>query len=148
MKTIYTILFLSLSLNFSFAQAINSSKADKIDQLIKVLGSEEQYQSFINVGLDNLVAKYGPQLAETDKQILREEALNLVKTFMENDMKNIYDKYLTEQELDDLIAFYSSETGRRFRQVQPMISQEINQVMINKYMTEFKEVIAKRLTSK
>ena len=63
-------------------------------------------------------------------------------------MKNIYDKYLTEQELDDLIAFYSSETGRRFRQVQPMISQEINQVMINKYMTEFKEVIAKRLTSK
>ena len=148
MKFILILLVGLLSPYLSSSQSqVQSEKSIKIDQLIKILGSEEQYQAFINVGLSNLVEKYGSKLAETDKKILREESVNLVKRFLENDMKSIYDKYLTEQELEDLIIFYSSETGRRFRQIQPMISQEINQVMMSKYMGEFKEVIAARLTA-
>ncbi len=148
MKKIILFFAIFLAVQHLSAQDVSSAKARKINELIQVLGSEEQYQSFINVGLENLVAKYGSQLAETDKQILREEAIQLVRTFMENDMKRIYDKYLTEKEIDDLIAFYSSDTGRRFRQIQPMISQEINQVMLTKYLNDFKEIIAARLTSK
>ena len=118
--------------------SISVSKSEKIDQLISIVGSKQQYESFATVGVNALVAKYGKELTESDKEIMKEESISLVKRFLETDMKNIYDKYLTETEIEDLINFYSSETGRRFRQIQPLITQEISSVKMNKYMEEFK----------
>ena len=144
-----TILFIGLLLVSSgiFAQEVTSisSKDQKINQLIDILGSEEQYQAFINVGLDNLIKKYGSKLTDSNVKILREESLQMIQRFLDTDMKAIYSKYLSEKEIDDLITFYSSETGKRFRQMQPLITTEINQVMMNKYMEEFKLNIANQL---
>ncbi|WP_235297465.1 DUF2059 domain-containing protein [Portibacter marinus] len=122
-----------------------TSKEKKIDELVEILGSEEQYQAFINVGLDNLIKKYGDNLTDSNIKLMREESLDLVHRFLENDLKVIYAKYLTENEIQDLIDFYGSETGKRFRQMQPLITQEINQLMMTKYMEEFKVNIAEKL---
>lgn len=143
-KTIVLLAFFFLGITI-YAQDSASSKDQKIDQLMDILGSEEQYQAFINVGLDNLIKKYGSKLTDSKVKLLREESLQMIQRFLETDMKAIYGKYLAEREIDDLIAFYSSETGKRFRQMQPLITQEINQVMMNKYMEEFKDNIAKQL---
>ncbi len=141
---IISLCFFAVGLNAQ--QALEkTSKDKKIEELIQILGSEEQYQAFINVGLDNIISKYGDKLSESNVKILREESINLVKNFLDNDLKSIYSKFLTEKEIEDLIAFYSSETGIRFRQMQPLITQEINQVMISKYMGEFQNNIAEKL---
>lgn len=123
-------------------------KEKKIDELIEILGSKEQYEAFINVGLDNILKKYGNKLTESNVKILREESLQLIQTFLKTDLKRIYSKYLSANEIQDLIDFYSSPTGMRFRQMQPLITTEINQVMVNKYMEAFKENIASKLKSR
>lgn len=123
-------------------------KEKKIDELIEILGSKEQYEAFINVGLDNILKKYGNKLTESNVKILREESLQLIQTFLQTDLKRIYSKYLSANEIQDLIDFYSSPTGMRFRQMQPLITTEINQVMVNKYMEAFKENIASKLKSR
>lgn len=149
-RFLIVLVTLFVSFNIAIAQQAEevqtmSSKDQKIEELMEILGSEEQYQAYINVGLDNLIKKYGSQITESNAKILREESIEMVKRFLDTDMKRIYSKYLTEKEIVDLIAFYNSETGHRFRQIQPLITQEINQVMVNKYMEEFKVNLAEKL---
>ncbi len=142
---ILCLFLLSASFLMSQSPVQKTSKEKKIDELVEILGSEEQYQAFINVGLDNLIKKYGDNLTDSNIKLMREESLDLVHRFLENDLKVIYAKYLTENEIQDLIDFYGSETGKRFRQMQPLITQEINQLMMTKYMEEFKVNIAEKL---
>ncbi len=43
-------------------------------------------------------------------------------------MVPIYQKYLTQEDVDQAIVFYSSATGRKIADAQPMIAQEAMQV--------------------
>lgn len=150
MKSIYlTILLILVSSSIAVSQSSIDlgTKAEKIDQFVSLLGSEEQFENFVNSGMDMIIEKYKNNLSEQDKKILLEESVNMVKKFLENDLRRIYDKYLTEKELDDLIDFYSSETGRRFRLIQPSLTAEIQKVMVEKYTEEFTEIITERLSS-
>ena len=144
------IITLFISFNIAIAQEEEeaqafSTKDQKIEELMEILGSEEQYQAYISIGLDNLIKKYGSELTESNARILREESVAMVKKFLDTDMKRIYSKYLTEKEIVDLIAFYNSETGQRFRQMQPIITTEIQAVLMTKYMEDFKASLAEKL---
>ncbi|MEL6988085.1 MAG: DUF2059 domain-containing protein [Bacteroidota bacterium] len=148
MKIIAMVMF-SLLLTIANLHAQNlSSKNQKINELIQLIGSKDQYDNFINTGMKVILKKYENNLTESDVAILKQGAIDLVDTFLKNDLRNIYAKFLTEAEVCDLIDFYKSETGQRFRKIQPMIGAEIQEVIMTKYVEDFKIKLQNQLMAK
>lgn len=117
MKKIFIIIFVSLS--FVFAQATNS-KAQKIKHLLELTGSAKIGVQVVH----NIIGSYKnyyldiPQSTwdELLKEINADEIINLIIP--------IYDKYYTEQEIDELINFYKTPLGQKTIKVLPNITQE------------------------
>lgn len=52
---------------------------------------------------------------------------------MHEDMVDIYDKYYTIDEIEDLITFYKTKTGQKIIHQMPLVQQEILKTLQNKY---------------
>lgn len=77
----------------------------------------------------------------------------IVASFMNNEMVEIYDKNFTEIEIKDLLSFYKSSTGMKMIKKQPEIQKEAMQIMMANYMPNYmkkvqemmKEIIPKMI---
>ena len=83
----------------------------------------------------------------TDKRVyeLLEARLDF-PTLMENISYQLYDKYFTEQELKDLVAFYRSPAGKKSIEVGPKLfseSMELTRISIQPMMNEVINIMAK-----
>jgi uncharacterized protein len=67
------------------------------------------------------------------------------KKLINEDMVALYDKYFTQNEINDLISFYKTPTGQKFIKVTPEIQKEIMMVMYQKYMPEMQKSIKARV---
>ena len=99
------------------AEAASASKREKVGKLLEMMNVREQSKQV----MDFMIAALKPSVpdefwaefrAETDVQ----ELVDLTAA--------IYEKHLTEQEIDDLLGFYSSPTGRSFIKKLPAILSE------------------------
>lgn len=63
------------------------------------------------------------------------------KKMINEDLFSIYDKYLTQNEINDLINFYKTPTGQKFLKIIPEMQKEIMTVMYQKYMPELQKSI-------
>jgi hypothetical protein len=66
-------------------------------------------------------------------QSLMKEGKEAAKKLLAIDMVEIYDKYFTQQEINDFIAFYKSFSGHDLIKKLPDIQKEIFQAMTEKY---------------
>jgi hypothetical protein len=67
---------------------------------------------------------------------MMESVKEISKKMINEDMVTIYDKYLTQNEINDLISFYKTPTGQKFIKIMPEMQKEIMTVMYQKYMPE------------
>ena len=51
-------------------------------------------------------------------------------------MLAIYDKYYTEKDIKDLVAFYKSSAGQKMVKVSPDLNKEIMTILLTKYVPE------------
>ena len=119
-----------------FATDPNPSKkqSDLIDQLLVLTGAEKTSHAILDYYVDEMykqeVAMAGDDAqalddAKKDAARLRElmGQLNLVE--IEHDATaHVYAKYLTEADLEALVAFYKSPAGQKYIAALPEISQE------------------------
>ncbi|MFH1760896.1 MAG: DUF2059 domain-containing protein [bacterium] len=105
----------------NFGQSIeNSNKRESVRNLIRLSGALTVGQQLI----DNVINTYKttmPNIPASFWMDLKTES-NLDK-FTEN-LVDIYDRYLTEEDIKSIINFYSSPTGKKFVSVMPQIIQE------------------------
>ncbi len=105
-------------------------KAEKTDKTALILNliEESGTRDTMEKMFDQIVSQASPQEAPSLRQMLdiNEITQRLVP---------IYDKYFTEKELQELINFYQSPTGRKLIEVMPLIMEDSMQAT----MSYFKE---------
>jgi uncharacterized protein len=65
----------------------------------------------------------------------------ILKKMMDNDMVTLYDKYFSQKEINDYIAFYKSDSGKKFIKVTPDLSKDLMMIMMQKYVPEIQNTI-------
>lgn len=66
------------------------------------------------------------------------------KRMINEDMVALYDKYFTQSEINDYIAFYKSPSGQKMINIMPDIQKEITVIMMQKYMPEIQKTMMEK----
>jgi hypothetical protein len=144
MKNAFIILLVSLAC----LQLNGQTKQEKILKYISIVNSEEM----INKGFDGML-QFMKQQSSKD---LTKEQQDEFSTFMMDETKNmakkaltefypkVYDKYFTDNEIDELLKFYQSPTGQKFVKVTPDIQMEYMQNFMTVEYPSFQKKIAEK----
>ena len=65
----------------------------------------------------------------------------IMKKMMDEDMVALYDKYFSQKEINDYIAFYKTPSGQKFIKVTPDISKDLMEIMMQKYVPEIQNAV-------
>ncbi len=99
----------------------NKSKLDDIRKLIELMGAKNiARQSF-----DFILQSYKEQDPEIYE--ILEKRINLEELIVEI-LTNVYNKYFTEAEIEELIRFYESSLGKKLLSLSPKMFQEAAQM--------------------
>lgn len=116
-KSLLILSFCVLSLS---ANAQDNSKNEKIKHLLELSGSSKMGIQVMNQMMESFQKSFSnvPQefWEESKKEMKAEDITNLVIP--------IYDKYYTESDVDQLIAFYNSPIGKKMITTMPQVMQE------------------------
>jgi hypothetical protein len=133
--------------------AVGQAKKESIKQLFSLMQQDSLINSSfaamtssivssMNLNLDSAAnVRYAKILAksmEASKQIARK--------LLNEDMVDIYDKYFSQQEIDDFIAFYRSPSGKKMIDRVPSIQKDVMIVMTKKYTSGLHDEIMKEIT--
>lgn len=121
MRTYLTFTFLILFVFQISAQSIN----EKIENLLKLDGTIRNIENLITQTID-----YQKQnnigISDNYWQALEQKVTKKSLAELKTIVKPIYSKNYTESEIDNLITFYSSQTGKLVTEKQPIIIEELN----------------------
>lgn len=108
--------FIFLSV-LSFAQ---TTKEDKIKNLLVVMGTERNLELMFN----NMIVQYKSIYTNVPNEFWKKVGEKQNLTELINLIVPIYSKYLEEKEIDDLIAFYKTPTGKKIIEKLPLIMSD------------------------
>jgi hypothetical protein len=124
-KLMYTLV---LCAGFIFtATAQSDAYKSKLDKMFEVSGSKKAY----NVAIDQVVTMFRQQNSEIEEKIWDDFAATFKSSALKdltNVLAPVYHKYLNEKDLDNIIAFYQSESGAKLGLNTPAIMQESMQI--------------------
>lgn len=123
----------------SIAKTSPSSKQDDIHTLLRLMHARELVEQTMDqmiMAVRRQVPNLTPEMWEEIKTELNFD--DLVESYVP-----VYDKYLSEEEIQGLITFYKSDVGRQFVEAQPKINletmkigqawgQKLNQLVMSK----------------
>lgn len=139
MKHLLSLLFVLLASNFTYAAPVDNTLAsvDSIEKLLVVTQTEKVMETMFQ-NMDSLIKSTMNQSFQ--KQNMSAEGRKIMDAFMERMiliMKDemswerlkplyiqIYSETFTQEEIDDLLAFYASQTGQAFVEKMPVVMQK------------------------
>lgn len=127
MKKIITVLAFTLAfIAFSFGQS-NDDYAKTLKEMFSVSGSEESYQAAIK----QMFVMFKQQKSDIAPAVWEELENEFSKTSI-NDLvvmiAPVYEKYLTQKDLEEMIKFYQTPLGQKYAKCTPFITQESMQI--------------------
>ena len=140
MKKLTILLFICLASVSAFAQ---NSKTDKLKQLLELQGSAEMGETVIKT----MIEAYKKAYPKVDPKIWDEFTTEMKGNEMISLVIPIYDKYYTESDIDELIAFYKTPIGKKSIELMPVIMQE-SMAVGQEWGKKIAEKITKKLKEK
>ena len=155
---VFIVLFVSFPSIYASEDNITEKKKQNIIKFMEITGTLDiglQFSKMINAQLTKILATNNPNIPK-EKYIIIEQVVNSV---IENNVKSengllkyllpIYDKYFTNEDLENLLAFYQSDAGKKILKAMPNIMQEsmvvgqewgrsLGPVLIERLKTKFK----------
>src|SRR5690554_6267734 len=143
----------------TIAFAMGSMAQDKIldiKRLLEVMNSEQISEAMLNSMVPVLKQQINSRIKENsakekiDKMMddftdaMMEEMKELSRKLNDVELVNIYDKHFTHGEIQDLIEFYESPTGKKILEKNPEITKELMSSMMTKYMPEIQKNLNKK----
>lgn len=144
-KTILFSIFFSV---ITFAAA-SQTKQESIKTLIHLMHTDSMMEKTFNAIVPTLMAQIPQDSQDSAKLEARFQRLNSITTLckelfdkvLKEDIVILYDKFYTENEINDLIAFYRTPTGQKVIKKMPEMQNEIMATVMRKYMPKMKESI-------
>ncbi len=120
---------LVVNIGMAYAQGVSEQHLDSARKAISAIRATDQFDSFLpNAAHDfkNELISDDPNLATSISDIVDKQALALAKrrSNLEKEIAHVYAKYFTQEELDAITAFYSSDTGKKFLTEVPNIARD------------------------
>lgn len=134
-----SLLFLA-SVTFSNAQGNTEYKA-KLKKMFEVSGSEKSYK----VAIEQMFTMFKQQKTAVPDSVWQQFEGEFLKTSLDDlveMLEPVYVKSLTQDDLQQLIAFYQTPIGLKYAKQTPVIMQEsmqVGQQWGRKIATEFQE---------
>jgi len=132
LKSLIIFIFLGSSLTV-ISQEVAEEKKVLIDELLVLTGAVDFGQLFSEIyisEMSNIISRAQPNTDPKVFAILEEEINRVIQTEIGdkqvfNELSYpIYNKYLTMDDIAELIAFYKTDLGKKTIAVMPAISQE------------------------
>ena len=136
--TVFVILVLPLSV---YSQT--TTKTGKIKQLLELTGAGRLGKQVA----ENVISIFQKQYSDVDPKFWDEFIQGIKPEDLENLIVPIYDKYFTESDIDQMIAFYNTPIGKKVVATLPQITQESMAAGAN-WGREIGEKVVKRLKAK
>ncbi|WP_455474674.1 DUF2059 domain-containing protein [Bartonella sp. B30(2025)] len=124
-----TVAVLVVNIGVVYALDMSDKHLDAARKAINAMHATDQFDSFLPTAardLKNELIGNDPNLATVISEIVDKHALALVKrrSDLEKEIAHVYAKYFTQEELDAITAFYSSNTGKKFLKEVPNIAHD------------------------
>jgi len=133
MIRILSILVMLTYTQLSFSEELTVEKKQVIDEMLELTGALEVAE-MMGVSLSNqMISALAKQDGSMDPKVvavIQDEAAKIMHSeFIENRFIHqmsykIYHKHFSLSELNELVAFYKTPTGRKMARLTPQISQE------------------------
>tara|TARA_B100000963_G_C22369807_1_gene555360 strand:- start:158 stop:604 length:447 start_codon:yes stop_codon:yes gene_type:complete len=115
-----------------FLSVISFSQEDKqytktLKKMFEVSGTEESYQAAIK----QMFTMFKQQYSNVEVEIWTDLKKEFSKTSLNELTKMlvpVYSKYMTLEDLNELIKFYNTPTGKKYAKSTPLIMQESMQI--------------------
>jgi hypothetical protein len=117
----------------ALAQGSSAQKAAQIRQLIEITGSKKialQFADAVTKDLEIALRKLRPDIPARAIELMRQEMIDLFSQKMDvpggltDSMIVIYDKHYSAAEIQDVLNFYSTPTGRKLIATMPDVLAE------------------------
>jgi len=130
-------------------QLNGQTKQEKIIKYISIVTSEEMINKSFDSMLQFMKQQSSKDLTKEQQDefstFLMEETKNMAKRALTEFYPKVYDKYFTENDIDELLKFYQSPTGQKLIKVTPDIQIEYMQnFMSTEFLSFQKKVEEKR----
>lgn len=145
------ILVLMFCLPVFVSATYSQTKQESIKKLFKVMQQDSVVDKMFSSIIPPMMNQMRNQFPIKDSlrnvrsnemiKLSMESIKNITKKMLDEDLVGIYDKYFTESEINDYIAFYKSTSGQKFIKTTPEISKEIMMLMMQKHFPEIQKTI-------
>lgn len=155
MKRLILCLFIAASMAAQ-AQEDSTVKVEKVKQLMVVMQQDsvmiKTMQAVSSSMAQNLSSLYEDGMNEKEEETMRkiqekyfasvmDESTDMALKFLNNDMVHLYAKYFSLEDIDNMIEFYQSKTGKKLLHESPNISKEAMNIMMQKYQPDMQKNI-------
>lgn len=133
-KTLAALILLSVSIS---SNAQSDSKQAKLNELVNVMNMDSMVETMY-VQMEAMMKNMSTQLGvQTSEQAIFDKYYQRMSEVMKEDMSwekmepgivDIYTRNFSEEEIDDMLTFYKSETGKSLLQKMPSVMQESMQM--------------------
>jgi hypothetical protein len=100
--------------------AQQSSKAVKIKQLMELTGTGKMAVQVV----DQIISTTAVRNPKVDPKFWEEFSKSINPEDMINLIMPVYEKFYSEEDIDNMIIFYNTPTGKKMIQVLPYLTQE------------------------
>jgi len=139
-------IFLSIFLFITAFTAFSQTKQESIRELIHLTQTDSMMEKMYKSIFPTLMKQISIEVNDSSRLATTEEYMNsmmlsakeISKKIMDEDISKIYEKYYTESELQDLVVFYKSSTGKKVIEKMPEMQAEITTIVMQKLLPEIK----------
>ncbi len=119
------------------------TKADTVYELLEVFGGEKQITD-LHQPMVEMITNSSPALAPYSDVLLQWTQKYLTWQEMREPMAALYKKHFTEQEMQQMLAFYKTPVGAKTIQLMPQLFSEGGQIgmqLAQKYQPQLQQML-------
>jgi hypothetical protein len=137
-----------------FAHTYSQTKQESIKELFHLMKDdststkmmEGMMPAFMGQKMNQEMDSTAKAKAQEKMKVIMESVKKMI-TLIKDDKMKLYDKYFTQAEINDMIAFYKSPTGRKYVSTSPEITKEIMMKVMKEYVPEMQKALKERSKS-
>jgi uncharacterized protein len=148
-KAILVLVFILPLLMNSYSQ----TKQESIKELFHVMQQDSIMDKMFNSMIPAMMNQMQSQMpSDSTAKVRSNEMMNTIiqtvkeisKKLIDEDMVVLYDKYFTQNDINDFIAFYKTQSGQKLLKVTPDLQKDLMMVMMQKYIPEMQKTVKDR----
>jgi uncharacterized protein len=148
------ILVLMFCLPVLMIKGFSQTKQESIKQLFSLMKqdsmADKMFSSMIPAMRSQMKSQFPKDSIANARsnemmKTITQTAKEITKKMIDEDMVGLYDKYFSQGEINDYIAFYKTPSGQKMITLMQDITKELMMIMMQKYLPEMQKAIKAKM---